>query len=128
MIEASKLARLDTQSIETASSEEVICNICNKPVPSRWHLPSTRHSCKDDIKEETVVEEEKGKYKCENCNVVLKTVWHLSRHVCNPNARAGNEITVYDCRICASVFETFSDLSTHYTREHFWSELENTFL
>ena len=128
MIEASKLARLEVQSNNTASSEGVTCNKCGKNLESSWHMSPSRHNCKIRIKQEKTEEEVNESVNCEMCGISLKSKWHLTRHSCmDAKAGAGPEISVYDCRICVSVFEDFSHLSSHYTREHYWDKLLEEF-
>ena len=124
MIEASKLAKIEVQSNATASSEGVICNQCNKRLESSWHMSPSRHNCKIKIKHEEMTEDGNENRNCERCGVSLKSRWHAARHVCKKD---GEEISVYDCRICMSVFEDFSNLSSHYTREHYWTRLFEEF-
>ena len=128
MIEASKLARLEVQSNNTASSEGVTCNKCGKTLESSWHMSPSRHNCTIKIKQETIDEGVNESINCEMCGITLKSKWHLTRHSCmDAKATVGSEISVYDCRICVSVFEDFSHLCSHYTREHYWDKLVEEF-
>lgn len=121
---ASEVSHSDSLNSSGGNSR---CRLCNNTVESDWYLPPSRHHCQA-LTTTKDMEVQDGIVQCKQCFKMLQTEWHLppSRHSCTESKIVYQE-NESACKICPEMFTSLSGLCSHYTREHFWSGLEEEF-